>query len=120
MKTIIIILALIFLSFIGKGQIIDTAYKASISCKVNPFLNNPRTDTMPVGRVSIDQVLFKYSNGINSMDINYTFSTLNGDNIYSGCKRIAGTDYYTVIQGIKNGYAVIFSLLGTKLNIQYQ
>lgn len=117
MKKLLFII-LIIVGFKTKAQIIDTAYKAYPSCLITPFLNTPRTDITQVERVEITQATINFSN--NRMNIDYILCARSGTPIFWGNCVISGVDYATVLSGIKNGYAVIFSYLGTKINITYQ
>ena len=114
----ILLLSLIFYSFSLKAQTIDTAYKAFPSCKTVSFKNNPRTDSLSVGRIRIIALSIDFTSQV--MYVNYQLCTLNDVVLYSNTENLNKIEYVSVLTANKNGTAIIFQYLGTKLKITYQ
>lgn len=122
MKKLIYIL--LFASLSASAQTIDTTFHNSRACKLVPFKNNPRTDTVN----NVTHLIIMNGN------IDFTHKVINigyaltGDielntPVLTANYNISGADFVTVLNALSIAPVKIlyfFQYLGTKLSVTYQ
>jgi hypothetical protein len=116
-KAILIIFLLFAIGLSTKAQTIDTAFKSAPACKVKPFYNNPRTDTVLITHVAISNCYFDFVD----RGVQMTYAFYSGHRkVFEGEVTITG-DEYEAMKSASNQLIYLFTYLEAHIpGLHYQ